>query len=151
QTEVENLDGRALPLVGEHEIAGLDVAVDHAPFVCVLESERGLMDVTARVRDRQGPLGFGQPGGVKTLDELHGENDGLAATEGRVRGDDVGVMELSRGPNFAEEAIEDSRPSQEILADDLEDLIATHEPVVREVDDTHTTAPQFAHNLVVGM
>jgi hypothetical protein len=38
QSEVEHLDHRPVPLGGEHEVAGLDVAVNHAVLVRMLQA-----------------------------------------------------------------------------------------------------------------
>ncbi len=44
ETEVENLD-RAI--CRDHQVVRLDVAMHHAAFVCVLQSDRCLPDVVA--------------------------------------------------------------------------------------------------------
>ena len=53
QAEVEHLDGRLVPFASEHQVAGLDVAVDQPFLVGVLEPERRLVDEVAGVRHRQ--------------------------------------------------------------------------------------------------
>ena len=113
-----------LPLRGEHQVGRLDVAVDHAVLVRVLQAQRRLMDEVAGIGDRQRPLGLDQLGQVEALDVLHGQDEALAEPEGRVGGDDVGVVELGGRADLAEEAVEDAGPLDEVAADDLEDLRA---------------------------
>ena len=60
------------------QVAGLDVAVDHAVLVRVLESQGRLMHVVAGMADRQRPLGLDDPGQVESLDVLHGQDEALA-------------------------------------------------------------------------
>ena len=73
-----------VPLAGEHQVARLDVAVDHPVLVGVLQAQRRLVDEVAGVGDRQRPLGLDQLGQVEALDVLHREDDALAEPDGRV-------------------------------------------------------------------
>ena len=56
QAEVEHLDDRPVALAGEHQVARLDVAVDHAVLVGVLQAQRRLVDEVAGVGHRQRAL-----------------------------------------------------------------------------------------------
>ena len=151
QTEVQHLDDRLVPLAGEHQVARLDVAVDHPLLVGVLEPERGLVDEVAGMGDRHRPLGLDQLGQVESLDVLHGENDALAAAEGGIGVDDIGVLQSGRGADLAAEPLEDPFAFDQVLADDLEHLVTAHQPVVGEVDDPHASPTELADDLVVGM
>ena len=57
QAEVEYLDDRPAPFVGEHEVARLDVAVHQPGLKSVLQAQRRLMDERAGVGDRHRALG----------------------------------------------------------------------------------------------
>ena len=125
--------------------------MDHALLVGVLQAQRRLVDEIAGVADRHRPLGLDHPGQVQALDVLHGEDDALAAAEGGVGGDDVGVAELGDGADLAEEAVEHAAAFDDVAAHDLEDLVAAHEAVVGEVDHAHAAAAELADDLVVGV
>ena len=149
QAEVEHLDHRLVPIASQHQVARLDVAVDHAVLVGVLEAECRLVHEIAGVGHRQRAALLDELGQVVTLDVLHREDDALADPRRRVGGDDVGVIELRRGADLAEEPLQHALAVQEVRADDLEDLLPPHHPVLGQVDDAHAAASQFAEDLVV--
>src|SRR5271157_570781 len=92
---------------------------------------------------------FDELGQVVTIDGLHRENDALADPRRRVGGDDVGVMELRRGADLAEEPLQHPLAVQEVGADDLEDLLPPHHSVLGQVDYAHASASQLPQHLVV--
>ena len=58
----------------------------------------------------------------------------------------------SRGrADLTAESLEDPFSFDQVLADDLEHLVAAHQPVVGEVDNAHASAAELADNLVVRM
>ena len=75
QAEVEDLDDRPVAVAREHEVARLDIAVNHALLVGVLEPQGGLLNVVAGVANRHRPAGLDHPGQVQALDVLHGEDE----------------------------------------------------------------------------
>ena len=93
-------------LVGEHQVARLDVAMHHARLVGVLQAERRLVDERAGVADRQRPLGLDHAGQVEALDVLHGEDKACAGAEGGIGGDDVGMLEPGDDADLAEKSVE---------------------------------------------
>ena len=105
---------RLVPRAGEHEVGRLDVAVDHAVLVRVLEAQRRLVHVAAGFGHRQRPLGLDDLGQVEPLDVLHRQHEALVESEGRVGGDDVGVMEPGGIADLAEEAIEDAAAADQV-------------------------------------
>ena len=109
------------------------------------------MDEVAGVSDRQRPLGLDHLRQVEPFDVLHRQHEALAEPEGRMGGDDVGVMQLGGRPDLAEEAVGDSGPLDQVAADDLEHFRASHQLVVGEVDHAHPAAPQLADDLIVGV
>ena len=88
QAEVEDLD---LAAGRPHQVLRLDVAVDHPVLEGVLEPQRRLADVLARLADRQRPAAIDQPGQVGPLDELHDQHVRLPGLLGVVGGHDVRV------------------------------------------------------------
>ena len=70
QAKVENLDDA---VAGPHEILRLDVAVNHAFFVGVLESVSRLLDGAARLRNGQWATAGQMIGKVDAVDVLHDE------------------------------------------------------------------------------
>ena len=64
----------AWPLLSrQQQVVRLDVAVDQAALVGVLQAQRRLADVVARLLDRQRPSLLDQLGQVDALDVLHDE------------------------------------------------------------------------------
>ena len=147
QAEVEHLDHVAVALAGEHEVAGLDVAVDHPVLVGVLQAQRRLVHVIAGVRHGQRPAGLDDPGQVEAVDVLHREYDALAEPDGVVRRDDVGVAELRDGPDLAEEAFEHPGAFHDLPPHHLEHLVPPHEPILGQVDNAHPAPAEFPLDL----
>ena len=120
------------------------------PCSCgVLQAQGRLVHVVAGIGHRQRPAGLDQLRQVEALDVLHGQHEALTHAEGRIGGDDVGVVELGRVADLAEEAVEDAAAVDEVAADDLEDLLAAHELVLRQVDDAHAALAKLAEDLVI--
>ncbi|MGD0044612.1 MAG: hypothetical protein ABSE84_30110 [Isosphaeraceae bacterium] len=136
-------------IASQHQVARFDVAVDHAVLVGVLEAERCLIHEIAGVSHRERAALLDELGQVVAIDVLHREDDALADPRRRVGGADVGVMELRRGADLAEEPLDHSLAVQKVRADDLEDLLPAHHPVLGQVDDAHAATSQLAEHLVV--
>ena len=114
--------------------------MDHTLLVRVLEPERGLVDEVGGMGDRHRPLGLDQLCQVESVDVFHGENDALTAAEGGIGVHDIGVHQSCRGADLAAEPLENSLSFDQVLADDLEHLVAAHQPVVGEIDNPHASA-----------
>ena len=151
QAEVEDLDDRPVAVAREHQVARLDVAVNHALLVGVLQAQGRLLNEVAGVADGHRSAGLDHPGQVQAVDVLHGEDQALAAAKRGVGGDDVGVAKLSDGADLAEKAIHHARALDDVPAHDLEDLVASHQAVVGQVDHAHAASAQLAEDLVVGV
>ena len=71
EAEIEHLhQRRAVGPGGEHEVAGLDVAVDEVAFVGVLNRERRLANQRAGVRRRQRPEGARKGAEVRAIHQF---------------------------------------------------------------------------------
>ncbi len=96
-------------------------------------------------------LGFDQFRQVEPFHVFHGENDALAAAEGRIRLDDIGVHQPRRRADLAAEPLEHPFSFDQVLADDLEHLVTAHETIVGEIDNPHASAAKLADDLEVRM
>ncbi len=101
------------------------------------------------MRHRQRALRLDQAGEVLALDVFHGEGQQFAQLHGAVGGHDVGMAELGRRADFAQEALDRAGTIEQRLVDDLEDFEAVHELVLGQVDDAHAAAAQLAEDLVL--
>ena len=92
-------------VVGEHDVGGLDVAVDHALAVCVVQAAGHVSG------DADGPV-RGQPAlSIQSLAQrfpIHARHDVVQKTAGDARveqGEDVRVLEVRRKPDLALEPL----------------------------------------------
>ena len=99
-----------------------------------------------------GPRGLDQLRQVEALDVLHGEDEALAEPDGRVGGDDVGVVELGRVADLARGSGRARRGgSMRWLLTTLSTSLPAHELVLGQVDDAHAALAELAEDLVVGV
>ena len=145
QVENFHLAGR-----GQHHVGGLDVAVDQAVLVEVLQTEGRLPGHFTGLRHRQGPALPEEPGQAVALDQLQDEiRNALHLT--RVTGrDQVGV----RQPDGQELLLTEPRddfavPCQAGVAH-LDGHEAPAAEVARLVDAGHAAATEFRQDLVTG-
>src|SRR5262245_16026501 len=105
--------------------------MDKAALVGVLESKRRLADEIARsgYAERTGLFDF--PGQVDAIDVFHRQVMSGADAAGVVGDDDVGMRQLSCGPDFLIKPLHGRRTGQLVLADDLESDHAAHTVVPR--------------------
>ena len=140
QAEVEDLD---LAAGRPHQVLRLDVAVDHAVLEGVLEPQRRLAGVLARLADRQRPAAIDQPAQVGPLDELHDQHVRLPGLLGVVGGHDVRVRGQPRGRlDLAAESLDHGRVAQQIAADDLQGDRPVHQPMLGAVDGAHAAGAE---------
>ncbi|MCU0723844.1 MAG: hypothetical protein MUC63_09570, partial [Planctomycetes bacterium] len=122
-------------LLGDHEVGGLDVAVDHALLRGLREPLGRLDDVVQRLGLGEGaPLGdeFLQGGAA---DELHGDEVEALLLAGVVDQDDVGVAQESRDPCLDEEALgEGGFVLEEVLGEHLDGRLPAELQVDAAVD-----------------
>ncbi len=135
----------------QEDVAGLDVAVDHALPVRVAERVEDLRHDAhdLGVGEALVPLECGLE--VAPLDVLHRDERGAVVLVEVVDRDDVGVVEPAGGLRLAAEARDDRRrvlAGQLVAADRLQRHPALDHRVVRLVDDAHRAAPERAPDLV---
>lgn len=137
-------------LAGEHDIFGLDVAVDEAAFVGVVEGFGDLGD------DFEGFFfGEGLSGGEfvvdgAAFDELHDEvveAAGLTDVNGL---DDVVVVELSGGASLAVEAVDEFAVFGHTSREDLDGDDAIEAKLAGAIDGCHCARADLIENLVAG-
>jgi hypothetical protein len=129
----------------------LDVAVDHAVFVGVLQTERRLANEVAGVGHLQWPLLLDVLRQVGPLDELHDQEVRAACLVGVVRRDDVGVMEFGRRLHFTMEALDSLGIADELRIDDLQSHQPVHDLVPRLVDRPHSALAEQIQDLELRM
>ncbi len=140
QAEVEDLD---LAAGRPHQVLRLDVAVDHPVLEGVLEPQRRLAGVLARLADRQRPAALDQPGQVGPLDELHDQHVRLPGLLGVVGGHDVRVRGQARGRlDLAAEPLDERLVAQQVAADHLERNRPVHQPMLGPVDRPHAAGAE---------
>ena len=101
EPKIKDLD---LPLPAEHQVRRLDVAVDQAVLMDVLEPYSRLPHQFAGVGDLERPNAANQLPQVESVDVFHHQHGGAVDAAGVVRLDDVGVREAADGLHFALEA-----------------------------------------------
>ena len=113
-----------LPWLREHQIARLDVAMDHALLVGVLQPEGGLDARNSKRCDTgSGPLA------LTSLDRSSPSTYSIAKTmlvakpDGRVGRHDIGVVQPCDRAHLNHEAIEHARPLHHVPAHDLQHFV----------------------------
>jgi hypothetical protein len=146
QAEVGDLDS---PVLVEHQVLGLDVAVDHATPVRVGQGVGDVAHDGARLVHRERP---GAEPGAKALagQELHGDEWLVAvALEGEERGD-VGMVQGRGGQRLALESLEALGIRRQLRSDELEGDAAVERQVHGLVDLPHAPAGDETFDPVVG-
>ena len=70
---------------------------------------------------------------------------------GRIGRHDIGVVQPGRVADLTQKALERGGPIHHVPADDLQDLVPAHEPVLGQVDRPHAPLAELADDLVVGV
>ena len=133
-------------LAGDHDVLGLDVAVNDAAGVAVLERLGGLdRDVEHFSQaQRAVPEHVSQ---ARAHDERHHEEVGPFVATDVVDRNDAGVIHLRDDLRLALEPLLGVR-RQLAGSDELDRDVAVQARVARPVDDTHPAAADFRHDLV---
>ena len=115
---------------GHEDVARLDVAVNQSLLERVLEAERRLTDILARLVNRQRPAVADQLGQVGPIHELHLVVVDVADAVGVEHLHHVRVFHFPEGLNLLLEPRLRGRVFQLLLTDDLERHVAAHARVV---------------------
>ena len=135
---------------GEQQVLRLDVPVDHAVLVGVLEGLRRLARDPERIVQRELPLAAQPVAEALALDVGHGEPELARGLAGVVDRQDVGMLEPGGELDLALEALGAERGG-ELGVQDLERDRAVVLQVLREVDRGHApTAERALDRVAVG-
>ncbi len=146
QAQVQGLDH--VPRVRPNQVGRLDVAVDQAALVGVLQPQRRLPDVVASLPGGEPAARGEQLAQVGALDVLHSQIVIVAGQGGVVGEHDVGVRELGGRLHLAAEADQQFLLVEAVGADDLEGDEAVHEGVPGLEDLAHAALPEPLHQQV---
>jgi hypothetical protein len=134
QAEVHD-DRLAAPV--DHDVGRLEVAVDHAPLVRLLQRQGQLAHQEGTLSRRR-RLGADELPQRLALEEGHGQVGDAVDLAGVVERADVGVLDQRRRLGLAVEAGQDLRPLVRIELRDLEGDRPVELGVVRQVNGAHT-------------
>ncbi len=145
QPEVEQLYA---PVIGDEDIRGLDVAMDHVVRVRELEPLADLDRQIELVCQAQ-PIVAGHPAlEILAVEILHREvGEALVLTE-IVNGDDVAVGKLPGGARLAEEPLAEIRVLVDRSRDELDRDDALQQGVVGAVDHAHAPLAKLVTQFV---
>ena len=125
QSEIDDLD---LPLVGDEDVRGVQVAVQDAAAVGGGEPAREVAGDLEDAREGHGPLDRSQGAALNVFGNEIGP---LADATHAIEGGDVGVLDARRGPRLDEEMLERSAIRR---VDELHRYQPVEKGVLREVD-----------------
>ncbi len=133
----------------QQDVFRLDVAMDHALEVRVMQCGGDLPDEADGVVDRERPLAGEPPPQRIACDEGHDVVEQVAATRGGghqpgvVEREDVRMVEARRDPDLAGEAV-GAEQGAELWAEDLDGHLAVVLEVVGQPDGGHAAAAELA-------
>ncbi len=141
--EVEDLQDARVP--ADHQVGGLDVAVDDAVPVGVGQADADLLHQGDPPRQGQRRRAVDELAEGFTGDELHRDERLILVGADVVDRDDVGVLEPGRQPRLAQE------PLAQVVAVDPQDLegdLALGHWVERQIEHAHATVRNALTELV---
>ena len=113
----------------EHQVAGLDVAVDHPLFVGVLQAPALPGGCSCTHGQPTGAFRLHQLGKVITVDVFHREDDAIAQPE-RVYAVTMLGWRSSARANLSQEPVGDAGLLDDVPAHYLEHFVAAHQQVL---------------------
>ena len=138
-----------VPVLVEHDVVGLDVAVHDSGLVGVGERAADLGQHQPDLPGGQRAAG-GEHGGERlTAQELHHEVDHAPRLADAVDRDDVRMLELGRGARFALEALDEFLVEGERKRQDLDGDVALELALAGLEDDRHASAAQLLDDVVL--
>ena len=147
--EVEDLHDVGLTVaLDEHDVVGLEIAVDDPGAVRVLEAAQDLAGDGERALLRQ-RAGLDDVRERLAREELHGEEELALAGAAEVRdGDDVRVLQAARRLGLALEAARELVLAAQLRQQDLDGEILAHHRVLGAIDGAHAAHAEAAHDAV---
>ncbi len=137
------------PVLVEHDVVGLDVAVHDAALVRVGEGARNLdQDLTDLAGGERAARGQHGRQWLATQ-ELHDEIDHPAGLADAIDRDDAGVLELGGRTGFALEPLDELLVEREGKRQDLDRHVSLQLLFARLEDDGHSAAAQLFEDLVL--
>ncbi len=106
QSKVQNLENSR---VGDHEVAGFDIAMDHSHLVSILQSTRRLREDIGCIMSSQRSLPGDSPRKQFAFDQFHHQIMHSRHTACIKGSDDIGVHQFGDGANLVKEAFEQVR------------------------------------------
>ena len=137
QTKVKNLDRLAVPR--DHQIMGLDVAMNEPLLMSMLKSLTDLPDVPAPDVDRQrlfSPLQTLMQ--AHAVDELHGQHHRLPFRLGVVQNHDIGVRQRADCFDLSLKSLPSGGMPKRLFFDDLDRLLAIDSSLKHFKDRAHS-------------
>src|SRR5262249_25021276 len=150
--EVHHLeDGLAPAIGGEKEVRGLEVAVDHASFVRLIEGIRKVLDHDANKRGRKRSTLCDDSLDRLALEGLHREKGHLSLLidAGVEDVNDVGVLpDPPAYLGFAYEEVDERSMGDKVRMDELERARLARRRMPRPVDRGHAALPEKGLDVV---
>ena len=141
-----------LIVLSEHQVGGLDVAVDHQSLVREFESGAGLLHQAQHARQRKRLPLIEQRLEAAAFDQLHGDVKLAIFFAGVEDHHDVGVRQEARGASFSLKARHEFLARQAgscfDQANGLHGDVAADDRILRAVDDAHGAAAELVEKLV---
>ena len=139
----------ALPGFCKQQVGRLDVAVDQAHIMGVMQPGGSLADDLTGQADRDRIALADELVEVGPVDVFHDQIMPALDLVGVEGGDDVGVMQLGGGANLALEHLHGLGRLHELRRQHLDGHDALHRHVHGLVDPAHAALPQLVENLVL--
>jgi hypothetical protein len=133
--------------IAEEDVLGLDVAMNDALPMCVVQRQRGFPADANRVLDRK--LGFSRQTVAQAFafDERHRKPEQVAGAAGVIHAQDVRMLQPRRQLDFALEALGAQRCRQ-LRLENLERYGTIVLDVARKVDRRHTATAKLPFNRI---
>src|SRR5262249_36331425 len=132
----------------EQEVGRLDVAMDDALLVGVVESTSRLEDDLPGLLGVEGALLIDKFVQIDTFDKLHGEETGAVNLAKLVKSNDIFMLELESGAGLAAKALEHGRLGGHFRRHHLEGNFARVLSIKGAIDSSHAAAGDVGHDFI---
>ena len=144
QPEVEDL---RVTFGSDHDVGALQIAVNHAVWMCVRERVRNLGAVPQR-RFRWKAAERDHRGERSALHELHGDERPALDLADLVNSADVWMIELREGLGLADESLVRRLVFQRSGMEHLDRDVTRQRGIVGSIHDSHSARPKGVHDSV---